>query len=171
MQKETEKDKQAQREAAAALLGDPVYFQVPFYFGINIKLGIRPLLPGTMVRINKILTKLRDIETGDIYEVFEKGDNIVPIAEALATAVINDNIFKMWKYRWYRWLMLHRTESTKHLYYNYLLLLKQADPEFFFLIMELTPALKMLRKRMKAEKPSEGKPSGEHSPESKKHSN
>jgi hypothetical protein len=53
MQNESSKDKQTQYEAGAVLLDEPIRFKVKWWFGINIPMGIRPLKPGTIVKISQ----------------------------------------------------------------------------------------------------------------------
>lgn len=155
-------------QAGAALIGDGIEFDIRFYFGKKIRLNIKPLKPGTNVRISQKVTQLQKVdgENPTIQEFLEKGSNISIIAGIIATAVINSHFFKRWKYRLIKWLLLNCTEDMSHLYNYFLIVQRQAGPVFFYRIMGLTPAMNFLEKA--EEKPKAEKPFGEHLHLSKK---
>lgn len=154
-------------QAGAALVDDGMEFDIPFYFNKKIRLNIKPLKPGTNVRISQKITKLKEVDAKNptINEFLEKGGNTKIIAGIIATAVINRDIFKMWKYRWLKWLLLNCTQDMEYLYQYFLIVQRQSGPLFFYRIMGLTPAMNFLMKQEKTEaKPGEEKPSGERWP-------
>lgn len=163
------KGKNAEYQAGATLVDEGIDFKTEPVFGKPVKLTIRPARPGTIARISQKTTLLDEIEEGSIQEFMSKGKNLKIIAGIIATAIVNREVFKMWKYRWYKWLLLNRVKDSAHLYSYFLLVQKQMGPQFFFLIMSLTPAMNYLKKREKKEaNTGEGKPSGERSDTSRK---
>ncbi|WP_372932446.1 hypothetical protein [Mariniphaga sediminis] len=163
------KKENAEYQAGAALVDEGIEFSIEPVFGKPVTLTIRPARPGTIVRISQKITLLDEIEEGTIREFMQKGKNLKVIAGIIATAIVNREFFKMWRYRWYKWLLMNRVKDTEHLYSYFLLAQRQLGPQFFFLIMNLTPAMNFLKKREKNEVNSgEGKPSGGHSGSSKK---
>lgn len=164
------KEQNTEYHAGAALVDEGIKFNTePVFFGKPVTLSIRPLRPGTIIRISQRVALLDDIEEGSIPEYLKKGDNLKIIVDIIATAIVNKEFFKKWKYHWYRWLLLNRVKSVTHLYNYFLLVQKQMGPQFFFLIMGLTPAMNYLRKRDQAEaNTGEAKPSGGQSDSFKK---
>lgn len=138
-------------QAGAALVDDGIEFKVPFYFGRKITFNIKPLRPGTNVRISQKISKLKsvDMDNPTINEFLEKGSNIEIIAGIIATAIINQRFFKKWKYRLIKWILLNHTENMQDLYQYYLLVQRQSGPVFFYHIMGLTPAMNFLKKEEK----------------------
>jgi len=153
-------------QAGAALVHEGIKFNIPFYFGKKISLTVKPCTPGTNVRISQKILKLKKINQDNptIQEFLEKGSNTKIIAGIIATAIINQEIFKMWKYRLLKWLLLYKTENMEYLYLYFLIVQRQMGPVFFYRIMRLTPAMNIL---MKKENPKgstgEEKPFGEQS--------
>lgn len=159
------KQANAEYQAGAALVDEGIDFDVPGVFQKKITLTIKPQKPGSIVRISMLITKLEQIEEGSIQEFLLKGKNLKIIAAIIATAIINTEFFKMWKYRWYYWLMLKRVKDLAHLYSYFLLVQRQMGGQFFFLIMALTPAMNYLMKQEKQKaKPGGEKASGEPLP-------
>ncbi len=155
----------AEYQAASVLADEGVSFQTEKVLWRPITLTIRPVRGGTIARISQKISRLEPIEEATIQEFLQKGKNIKIIAGIIATAIINQEIFKMWKYRWYKWLLLNRIKDLSHLYTYFLLVQKQMEPQFFFLIMNLTPAMNHLKKReTKKENTEEAKHSGVPSP-------
>ena len=158
-------------QAGAAIVDEGISFKTEKVFGIPITLTIRPSRPGTIVRISQKISLMDPIEEATIQEFLQKGKNLETIAGIIATAIVNKEFFKMWKYRWYKWLLLNRIPDASHLYSYFLIVQKQTDPQFFFLIMGLTPAMNYLRKKeTTAGNSGAEKPSGDQSDSSKKHS-
>ena len=152
------------------MIDEGIEFSIPGIFNNKVNLSIKPLRPGTIVRISRLITKLEPIMEGEmaIQELLKKGGNLKVMADVVATAIINKEFFKRWKFLYYRYLLLNRVESLKYLYSYLLLVYRQMSAEHFFFIMALTPAMNFLKKRenKEAEKPSGGqshssrKPSG-----------
>ncbi len=169
-----DKNKKIEYQAGATLVDEGISFDVPFFFGKKITLTIKPLKPGTNVRISQKVLTLEDVdmENPTIQEFLQKGKNIKIIAGIIATAVINMELFKLWKYRFIKLLMLYKTEDMEYLYNYFLIAQRQAGPVFFYRIMESTPAMNFLMKKEEKKnqkvKPKEEKPSGEQSPLSEK---
>ncbi|MDX9781336.1 MAG: hypothetical protein RBT66_09905 [bacterium] len=163
------KEKSTEYQAGAALIDEGIQFKTEPVFGRKITLTIRPSRPGTIARISQKVTLLESVDEGNIQEFMQKGKNLKIIAGIIATAIINREVSRAWKYRWYKWLLLNRVPDMAHLYSYFLLVQKQMGPGFFFLIMSLTPAMNYLKKRTKKEENTgEGKPSGERSDTSRK---
>lgn len=140
-------------KAGAALVDDGIFFKVPLIFGLHAKLEIKPLRPGTIVRICQEMTKIEAIDEKEnqLQEFLAKGKNLKHIASIISHAVINQQIFKRWKYRYYRWILLNRTESLKAMYSYMGIVYRQMDASQFFFIMALTPAMNHLTKKPTAE--------------------
>ena len=162
-------------QAGAALVDDGICFDVPLWFGLKKKLTIKPLKPGTNVRISMKVTQLEnvDLDHQTINEFLDKGKNIKVIAGIIATAIINMELFKLWQYRLIKWLLLYRVEDMRFLFSYWNLVQRQMGADRFFFIMASTPAMNFLKKKMKnpQENIEEEKPSTEPSHSSKKHSN
>jgi hypothetical protein len=175
MQKETDKDKekQIQYEAGATILGDPIKFKIPFWFGTRLTLGIRPLKPGTIVRISQQTAQLTDVEESEnmIHEMMKAGGNLKIFVRILALAILNHPVkIKLFAGVLSR-MLLWRVPSTSELFAYISLVYKRMGAEHFFFIMTLTKGMTFLKKRTKAESTGEDKPSGAPSQLSKKPSN
>jgi len=145
-------------QAGLILVEDGIQIKVPTFFGRKTTLTIKPLKPGTIVRIGMEANKLEAInsEANMIQELLSKSDNIKCMAAIVAHALVNQEITKKWKFRYYQWLMLNKVENMKYLYSYVNLVYRQMSSEHFFFIMALTPAMNYLTKRKentKAEKP------------------
>lgn len=136
-------------KAGSALVDDGIFFKIPLIFGLNAKLEIKPLKPGTIVRICQEMTKIEAIDEKEnqLQEFLAKGKNLKHIAAIISHAVINQSLVKKWKFRYYRWLMLNRTESLKAMYAYMGIVYRQMDAQQFFFIMALTPAMNHLMKK------------------------
>lgn len=156
-------------QAGATLVDDGIKFPIKGIFGRKKELTIKPLRPGTIIRISKELTKLKPIDDTAtmIQETMAKGENLKAIAAVISYAIINREFFKAWKFRYYRWLLLNRCDNLQDLYAYLKLVYRQMSAEHFFFIMALTPAMNYLTKQ--TEKPGAEKHFGEQSDLSKKH--
>lgn len=136
-------------KAGSALVDDGIYFKIPLLFGLNAKLEIKPLRPGTIVRICQEMTKIEAIDEKEnqLQEFLSKGKNLRHIAGIISHAVINQKLFSRWKFRYYRWLLLNRCKSMKDLYAYFSIVYRQMDAQQFFFIMALTPAMNHLTKK------------------------
>lgn len=158
--------------AGATLVNEGIEFDIPF-FGRKKTYNIKPLKPGTIVRISMLITKLQPIEDSEniISEFLAKGKNLKIIAKIIATSIINRNVFKMWKFRFYMWLLLDHVENIEYLYSYFLIVQRQMHPVFFYRIMSLTPAMNFLMKKARENQESNKeveKPFGEQSDSSRK---
>ena len=153
-------------QAGSALIDEGIEFSIPGIFKKKI-FTIKPLKPGTIVRISQLVTKLEPISEGDLaaHELMSKGKNLKVIAEIIATAIINREFFKRWKFFYYRWMLLNKVENIQYLHSYLLLVYRQMSADHFFFIMALTPAMNFLKKR---ENKEAEKPSGEQSHSSRK---
>lgn len=171
--KETEKDKETQYEAGAAIMGDPIKFKIPFWFGTRLTLGIRPLKPGTIVRISQQTSRLIDVEESEnmIHEMMKAGGNLKIFVRILALAILNHPVkIKLFAGVLSR-ILLWRVPSTSELFAYVNLVYRRMGAEHFFFIMTLTKGMTFLKKRTKTESNAEVKPSGAPSQLSKKPSN
>lgn len=155
-------------QAGAALVDEGIEFDIDGFRGKKIRLTVKPTRPGAIVRISQKIIKLEPVNEGTIQEFLQKGRNIKIIAGIIATAVINKEFFKMWKYKFIKWLVLNRTKDMEHLFNLFLIVQRQMGPVFFYRIMSLTPAMNYLKKKPPAESKEEAKHFGEQSPSSKK---
>jgi hypothetical protein len=156
-------------QAGAALVDEGIRFDVPGIFTGKVSLEIKPLKPGTIARLGMLASKLEQIEESTVQELLRKGKNISVIAEMIAVAVINQQIFKKWKLKYYKWLLLNRVESMKYLYAYMNLVYRQMSAEHFFFIMALTNGMNHLKTKQTAQESTEAaKHSGEPSQSSRK---
>lgn len=161
-------EKNIEYQAGAALVDDGIKFSVDGWFGKKISFTIRPARPGTIARISQRSTLLEPVDEGTIQEFMASGKNLRVIAGIIATAIINSEIHKLWKYQFIKWLILNRTKDITYLYSYLLLVQKQMGPVFFYRIMNLTPAMNYLKKAEKEASSGEAKPFGAPSDSSKK---
>lgn len=164
----TMKENKAEYQAGSVLVDDGIQFEIPGWLVKKIRLTIKPLKPGTMVRISQLAGKLEPVnESASMsQELLAKGGNLKIIAGIIAHAIINRRNLKGWKFRYYRWLMLNRVKDLRHLYAYLNIVFRQMSAEHFFFIMALTPAMNYLKR--KEGKTEEEKPSGEPLRSSKK---
>jgi hypothetical protein len=153
-------------QAGATLINEGIDFTIPGIFSKKT-FSIKPLKPGTIVKISQYIATLEPISEDDmaVQELLTKGKNLNVIADVIATAIINREITQRWKFRYYRWLLLNKVENLQYLYSYLLLVYRQMSAEHFFFIMALTPAMNYLKKR---ESKEEVKRSGGQSPSFKK---
>lgn len=164
---ETEKDKKTQYEAGSTILGDGIKFRIPFWFGTKLTLTIRPLHPGTIVKISQQSTKIKDVfeDENMINELMKTGDNLRVFCRIVALGATNNpmkiRLFAGWLTRVLMW----RVKSTQELYSYVSLVYRQMGAEHFFFIMTLTKGMNFLKKKTNGqEKTVEVKPSGAPSP-------
>lgn len=151
-------------KAGSTLVNDGIEFPVTGLFGKKINLNIKPLKPGTIVRISQLVTKLQPVnESANMsQELLANGSNLKIIAGIISHAVINREFFKRWKFRYYRNLLLNGVPDMAHLYAYMGIVYRQMSAEHFFFIMALTPAMNYLKKQEKTgENTGEVKPFGE----------
>lgn len=136
-------------QAGATLVDQGITFDIPYFFGRTKRFRIRPLRPGTIVKMGMEVSRMRSVDDSEnmLHELFEKSGNIPRFASMLAHAVINREITQMWKFRYYRWLFLNRVESMDNLYNLFLLTIRQMGPDRFFFIMALTKRMNLMAKK------------------------
>ena len=163
--KETDKDKQLQQEAGATLLNEPIKFRIPFWFGTRLTLGIRPLRPGTIVKISQQTARLTDVEESEnmIHEMMKAGGNLRVFARILALAILNDPVRIRLFARPLTRVIMWRVPSLAEMFAYVSLVYKQMGAEHFFFIMTLTKGMSFLKRRTKPESTGAAKPSGEPS--------
>lgn len=143
--KRTKVNKQTEKEAGRALLGEGISFEIDGLFGRE-RYEIAPLKPGTIIQISVLISELEEIEEYTIQDFLAKGRNLKTIAKIIAKAIINQKISRMWKYRYLIWLLKNRVTDLEGLNTLWLIVQKQMGAQFFFLIMNATPAMNFLRK-------------------------
>jgi hypothetical protein len=166
MQKESEKDKQLQRDAGATLLDEGMKFKVKWIFGIKLPLSIKPLHPATIVKISQQQTMLKDVQEGEnlFYEMLKTAGNLNVIAKIAALATLNSRWKIMLFTRVLTSLLLWRVESTKEMFTLMAMVYRQMGAEHFFFIMQLTSGMNFLKRKTTAESTGEVTPSGVQSP-------
>ena len=164
---ETEKDKKTQYEAGSTLLGDGIKFRIPFWFGTKLTLNIRPLHPGTIVKISQQSTKISDVYEDEnmINELMKTGDNLKIFCRIVALGVLNNPVKIRMLAGWLTRVLMWRVTSTQELFSYVSLVYRQMGAEHFFFIMTLTKGMNFLKKKTNGqEKAGEVKPSGAPSP-------
>jgi hypothetical protein len=166
MQKEDSKDKQTQLDAGATLLNEPIRFKIPFIFGIKLSLGIRPLHPGTIVKISQQETRLKDVSESDnmIHELMKSGSNLRVFCRIVAIGILNNPVKISLFTGYLTRLLMWKVESTSELFTLNAIVYRQMGAEHFFFIMQLTKGMNFLKKRTTPESIGEANPSGEPSP-------
>jgi len=141
------KEQNTEQQAGNTLLGEGIKFDVRGIFNKKVTLTMPPLTAGTIARISKEITNLEDIneQNSMSQELLSKGSNIKVIASCIAYALINQEFFKKWKFRYYRSLILRCELTEIFAYWN--LMKKQSSHEHFFFIMTSTPAMNYLKKK------------------------
>src|SRR6056297_3106806 len=97
-------------QAGASLVEDGIKFQINGIFGGKKTLTIKPLKPGTVVRVSQLAGKIQEVNEHNnmSQELLANGKNLKFIAGIVAHAIINQRFFKKCKFRYYRWLLLNR---------------------------------------------------------------
>lgn len=155
------KEKQLQREAADALLDQGSKFKVRWIFGIMLPLQIRPLRPGTIVRLSRESTYLTEVNESEnmIHEMLRTGGNLRVMAHMAATAIIN-RPGRFWLVGPLARLLLKRVENTSEIFTLMAMVYKQMGAEHFFFTMQLTAGMNFLRKKTTTVNTAEASPSG-----------
>lgn len=164
---ETEKDKKTQYEAGSTLLGDGIKFSIPFWLGTKLTLNIRPLHPGTIVRISQQSTKISDVYEDEnmINELMKTGDNLKIFCRIVALGVLNNPVKIRMLAGWLTRVLMWRVTSTQELFSYVSLVYRQMGAEHFFFIMTLTKGMNFLKKKTNGqERAWEAKHSGVRSP-------
>lgn len=158
---DTEKDRKTEYQAGATIIGDGIKFRIPFWFGTRLTLNIRPLHPGTIIRISQQTTRIVDVDEGEnmITELMKSGENMRVFCRIVALAALNNRL----KIRLFTGMLtsvlMWRVKSLQELFAYSSLVYRQIGAEHFFFIMTLTKGMNFLKKKT-AEKTGEEKPSG-----------
>lgn len=157
-------EKQTQYQAGSTLLDEGIKFKIPFWLGTKLTLNIRPLHPGTIVKISQQAALLESVNEGEqmVAELMRSGGNLRRMCRIIALAALNSP-GSMWMAPWLTRVLMWRVRSTVELFGYTSLVYRQMGAEHFFFIMTLTKGMNFLRKR-EAENTAAAKPSGEPSP-------
>jgi hypothetical protein len=158
---ETVKDN-IEYQAGATLINDGITFDVQITRGWKKRFTIRPLHPGTIVKMSQQVTMLEPVSESEnmIQEMMARGKNIRPISRILAYAVLNGR-FKIALFgRLLSALLMWRVESMEYMLAYMTLAYRQMGAQHFFFIMALTKGMNFLEKKTTAENTGEAKPSG-----------
>jgi hypothetical protein len=148
-------------QAGAAIVDEGIQFKVPLFWGLKKTFTIRPLRPGTLVRISMQVSRMVALTENEnmIHEIMQKGGNLKAVANIVAHAAINREQLTGFRLRWYRFILLNRVEKLSYLFSYLNIVFRQMDPQFFFLITASVKKMNFLETKTPA--PSqEAKPSG-----------
>ena len=146
-------------EAGSTLVHDGISFPVPFIFGTKLKIKIRPLLPGTIVRESMEVMKLKKAPSETIDGLLDAGTNYKIFARMIAIAHINNRKPGTMLTRLLTWILLWKIKSPADMLAYVAIVYRQMDANRFFFIMVLTKGMNYLE--TKAENTGEEKPFGE----------
>ncbi|HQE53251.1 MAG TPA: hypothetical protein PLD74_12895 [Prolixibacteraceae bacterium] len=161
---------ETQYQAGAAIVDEGIKFKVPLFWGIKKTFLIRPLRPGTLVRISQQQARMKPLVEDEnmVHELLGKGTNLRHVATMIALAAINRPILSRIKLWWYRWILLNYTEKTADMFAYQSLVLRQMDAQFFFLIMASAKKMTFLEPKTTTEPSQVGARSGVPSASSRK---
>lgn len=150
---ETAKDKQTQFAAGQTLLNEPVKFKVKWWFGIKLPMGIRPLHPGTIVKISQQETRLKDVNESEnmIHEMLVTGANLRVFCRIVALAILNNPVKIALFTGMLTRLLMWRVETTQELFGLTAITYRQMGAEHFFFTMQLTKGMNFLKKKIPTE--------------------
>lgn len=150
-------------EAGGAIVDEGIRFKLPFFFWIKIPLTIRPLRPGTIVRISMEVLKMEKVSESEnmIHEFLKAGKNLKNHAKIVALAALNNPVGIKLFSRLFTWLILWKVRDIRQLAVYVQIVYKQMESERFFFIMALTKGMNFLSKKQNQEDSKEEKPTGE----------
>ena len=155
----------AEYQAGATLVDEGITFDVPIFGKRKIRLSVKPLKAGTIVKISQQAGKLTQVEESDnmIQEMLAKGENLKPIARIVAYGVLNSRL----KIRLFGAILANilmwRVESLEFLFAYLSLVYRQMGAQHFFFIMALTKGMNFLKKKS-PENSEAAKPFGDQLP-------
>jgi len=158
-------------QAGATIVDEGIKFIVPLVWGLKKTFTIRPLRPGTLVRISMQVSRMTALSENEnmIHEIMQKGGNLKAVANIIAHAAINREQLTGLRRRWYRFILLNRVEKLSFLFSYLNIVFRQMDPQFFFLITTSVKRMNFLETKTPGH--SQGvKHSGEHLPSFSEHS-
>lgn len=161
---------ETQYQAGAAIVDEGIKFKVPLFWGLSKTFTIRPLRPGTIVRISQQQTRMIPINDQEnmMHELLAKGGNLRNIATIIALAAINRPVVNRIRLWLYRWILLNWTEKTSHLFSYQAIVFRQMDAQFFFLCMASAKKMTFLEPKTATEPSPGAAPSGARSGSYKK---
>lgn len=163
-EKKAQRDPEVEYQAGSAIVDEGMFFKIPFWFGTKLKLTVKPLKPGTIVKISQVVTLLKKIDDADanVQEALRSGANLKAICRILALGCTNSR----WKIAmlsgWLSRVLLWRVPNTQELFAYLSLVYRQVGAQHFFFIMALTGGMNFLEKKTttEQEKTGEEKASG-----------
>jgi hypothetical protein len=129
-------------------------------------MGIRPLKPGTIVKISQQETRLTDVSESEnmIHEVLKSGNNLKVFCRIIALAILNSPGRIFWLRRALTYFLLWNIPSTKDIFTLSAIVYRQMGAEHFFFTMQLTKGMNFLKKRTPTESNEGAGHSGVQSP-------
>jgi hypothetical protein len=148
----TENKKQTENmeyQAGATLVDEGITFDVPAIWGKKIRLSVKPLKAGTIVKISQQVTKLKPVneEENIIQEMLANGESLKPIARIVAYGVLNSRLKIKLFGRIMADFLLWKVESLEYLFAYMSLVYRQMGAQHFFFIMALTKGMNFLQKK------------------------
>ncbi|MCK9592713.1 MAG: hypothetical protein M0Q91_11980, partial [Methanoregula sp.] len=64
-EKKQERDPEMEYQAGAALVDDGITFKIPFIFGTKLKLKVRPIRGGTLIRMSMQVAKMKPVNESE----------------------------------------------------------------------------------------------------------
>jgi hypothetical protein len=150
-------------QAGSTLLDEGISFDVPIIGKKKIRLYVKPLRAGTIVKISQQVTRFQKINESDemIAEMLAKGENLVPVSKIVAYGVLNSRIKIKLFGRILSNFLLWKVESLEYLFAYVSLVYRQMGAQHFFFIMALTKGMNFLERTKTTENIAAEKPSGE----------
>jgi hypothetical protein len=159
-----------EQQAGATLTNEGLYFEVPLFWGLKKRFTIKPIKPGTLIRIGMEVSKIKPMpETEDYHALMlDNAKNIDVFARVIAHAAINRELSRRWLFGIYKWILLNRVKDLQDLHLCMLIVFRQMSVEHFFFLTTLTKGMTILQRKTPPESTEAAKHSGEPSPSSKR---
>lgn len=161
--KKSERDIATEYQAGATVVDEGISFKIPFWFGTKLKLTIRPIRGGTLVKMSMQVTKLKPINENEsmVQEMLRSADNIRPICRIIALGCLTRSQIKTKLFAGILTnILLWKVESMEEMFAYLSIVYRQMSPQHFFFIMALTKGMNWMERKNDQEKTGEAKPFG-----------
>lgn len=159
--KESSRDPAVEYQAGSTLVDEGIRFRLPLLWGMNLRLTVRPLRPGTIIRISQQVTRMEQINEGEamVQEMLRTGGNLRHACRIVALACLNSR----WRVALLSGVLARMIEwkvrNVEELFAYVSVACRQMGAQHFFFIMALTKGMNFLERKT-PEKPAEDEQSG-----------
>jgi hypothetical protein len=144
-----ERDPEMEYQAGAALVDDGITFKIPFLFGLKLRLKVRPIRGGTLIRMSMQVAKMKPVNESEqmIPEMFRAAGNLKYIYRIIALGCTN----RWWSVKLLSGILAKIVEwnvrDLNELFAYLSIVYRQTSPQHFFFIMALTKGMNYLEKK------------------------